>query len=164
LLAYLGVTPTQKRFTSTLYPRERLQAEVAKVRAQPGAQRRNRMGVILGNADTAQTMTVTHSMWSLMNVLPAKSVQAPHRHNSVALDLCITAKPGVYTMISRECAADGSLVDPIRAEWSAGSAFVTPPGWWHAHHNDSDEDASVLPIQDAGLHTWLRTLDIRFSR
>jgi gentisate 1,2-dioxygenase len=41
---------------------------------------------------------------------------------------------------------------------------VTPPGWWHSHHNESDEDAIVLPVQDAGLHTYLQTLDIQFAR
>jgi hypothetical protein len=25
-------------------------------------------------------------------------------------------------------------------------------------------DALIFPIQDAGLHTWMRTLDIRFIR
>jgi gentisate 1,2-dioxygenase len=40
---------------------------------------------------------------------------------------------------------------------------VTPPGWWHAHHNESGVEAHLLPVQDAGLHTHLRTLDIRFS-
>lgn len=34
-----------------------------------------------------------------------------------------------------------------------GGSFVTPPGWWHSHHNDSAEDAWVLPMQDAGLYT-----------
>jgi hypothetical protein len=36
------------------------------------------------------------------------------------------------------------------------------PGWWHSHHNESDEVAWVLPMQDAGLYTHQRTLDIRF--
>ena len=42
------------------------------------------------------------------------------------------------------------------------SFAVTPPGWWHSHHNESGESAWVLPIQDAGLFTHQRTLDIRF--
>ena len=33
----------------------------------------------------------------------------------------------------------------------------------HSHHNESDSTAWVLPIQDAGLYTHQRTLDIRFS-
>ena len=43
----------------------------------------------------------------------------------------------------------------------AGSAFVTLLGLWHSHHNESGA-ADLVPIQDAGLHTYLRTLDIKF--
>ena len=50
-----------------------------------------------------------------------------------------------------------------RAEWETGAMFVTPPGWWHSHHNESAEEAWVLPVQDAGLYTHQRTLDIRFA-
>jgi gentisate 1,2-dioxygenase len=164
LLAYLGARPERPRFAPTLYRRERLMEELARVRAEPGAARRNRMGIILGNEASAQTMTVTHVQWSLLNVLPAGALQKPHRHNSVALDLCISAAPGTYTLIARELRPDGSLVDPVRADWTSGSAFLTAPGWWHSHHNESGTDALVLPIQDAGLHTYLRTLDIQFAR
>jgi gentisate 1,2-dioxygenase len=164
LLAYLGAKPDRPRFAPTLHRRERLMAELERVSNEPGAKHRNRMGIILGNADTAQTMTVTHVLWSLLNVLPAGAVQKPHRHNSVALDLAVSAAPGVYTLIAKEIRPDGTLVDPIRADWAAGGAFLTTPGWWHSHHNESAEDALVLPIQDAGLHTWMRTLDIQFSR
>jgi gentisate 1,2-dioxygenase len=164
LLAYLGAAPAQPRFGATLYTRARIAQEVARVRAEPGAQRRNRLGVIFGNSASEQTMTVTHGLWSLFNVLPAGVVQKPHRHNSVALDLCIAAGPGVYSLMSRAISPDGSLIDPIRADWRPGGAFVTPPGWWHSHHNESQADAEVLPVQDAGLHTYLRTLDIQFSR
>lgn len=47
-------------------------------------------------------------------------------------------------------------------ERSTNGAFITPPGWWHSHHNETDEDAIVLLIQDTGLQTDLRTLFIKF--
>ena len=56
-----------------------------------------------------------------------------------------------------------SNVCVCRAVWETGAMFVTPPGWWHSHHNESTEDAYVLPVQDAGLYTHQRTLDIRFA-
>jgi quercetin dioxygenase-like cupin family protein len=28
-----------------------------------------------------------------------------------------------------------------------GGVFITPPGWWHSHHNESNNDAFVLPVQ-----------------
>ena len=88
-----------------------------------------------------------------------------HRHNSVALDLCVRAKPGTcYTLMAAKIDAAGELVPPItRADWAPGALFVTPPGLWHEHRNDGDEDAIVLPVQDAALHTFLRTLNIEFA-
>lgn len=60
---------------------------------------------------------------------------------------------GVYTAMSRSIDKDGNLIDPVKAPWRTGGAFTTPPGWWHSHVNETDEDAWVLPIQDAGLFT-----------
>ena len=55
--------------------------------------------------------------------------------------------------MSRSIDKDGKLIDPVKAPWKTGGAFTTPPGWWHSHVNESDKDAWVLPIQDAGLFT-----------
>ena len=84
-------------------------------------------------------------------------MQRPHRHNSVALDLAVAAKPGVYTLMGKEIDDKGEIIDPIRCDWIPGGVFVTPPGWWHSHHNESEEVAWVLPMQDAGLYTHQRT-------
>ena len=97
-------------------------------------------------------------------MLPAQHVQRPHRHQSVALDLIVDAPAGCYSLVGRSLdPATGTILDPVRVDWQSGGAFVTPPGHWHSHHNESDTDAFLLPIQDAGLHTHLRTLDIRFT-
>jgi gentisate 1,2-dioxygenase len=92
------------------------------------------------------------------------AVQAPHRHQSVALDLVVDARPGCYTMVGRKLGRDGMIEDGQRVDWKPHSAFVTPPGLWHSHHNESGQPAHILPIQDAGLHTFLRTLNILFSK
>jgi gentisate 1,2-dioxygenase len=42
------------------------------------------------------------------------------------------------------------------------SVFVTPPGEWHAHFNESGVEPYLLPIQEAGLRTYLLSLNIRF--
>ena len=96
-------------------------------------------------------------------LVPARSSQRPHRHQSVALDLCLDCGEGSYTLLGNQLDADGSIVDPVRVDWSPGSAFVTPPGMWHAHYNESVRDALIIPVQDAGLQTYLRALDIRFA-
>jgi len=43
----------------------------------------------------------------------------------------------------------GWVKNPIRRNWQNGSVFVMPPRWWHPHHNESDQDAMVVPVQDA---------------
>merc|ERR1712151_423305 len=69
----------------------------------------------------------------------------------------------VYTLLGPSLDAEGHISNPTKAVWESGGAFVTPPGWWHSHHNTGHSTAWVLPMQDAGLLTHQRTLDIRFS-
>ena len=52
--------------------------------------------------------------------------------------------------MGKEINIKGEIIDPIRCDWVPGGVFVTPPGWWHSHHNESDTVAWVLPMQDAG--------------
>ena len=75
------------------------------------------------------------------------------RHNAVALDLVILAPKGkCFTLIGDELDEDGNIKSPIRSDWESGGAFTTPLGMWHSHHNESEnEDAWILPVQDAGL-------------
>lgn len=117
----------------------------------------------MANANQTQTLTATHVLWAMFGVVPAGSEQRPHRHQSVALDLCVDASPGCYTLLGTQLDPHGEIVAPIRVNWTPGAAFTTPPGMWHAHYNESGLDAWVVPIQDAGLQTYLRSLDIRFA-
>jgi gentisate 1,2-dioxygenase len=163
LMDFLGVRPTKERFRPLFFSGEQLNEELEKVRRANEGKDKNRNGILLANPDCPQTKTLTHTMWSLYNLLPAKSRQKAHRHGSIAMDYAVKATEGVYTMIGADLDNDGNIINPIRANWVAGGAFVTPPGWWHSHHNESDEDAIVLPVQDAGLQTYMQTLDIRFA-
>ena len=162
LLRYLGATPTEQRFQPVLYTRQRITEELNKVRAM--GENRNRVGVLLSNPHFPTTMTLTHTLWSLYNILPKGVMQKPHRHNSIAIDHCVSAGPDTYTLIGKEVDADGNIIDPIKAMWTPGSTFITPPGWWHSHHNHSDQDAIVLPIQDAGLVMNMQVLDFQLVK
>lgn len=164
LLNYLGASPSTAKFRPVFFSAESLNHNLELVRAQNEGKAKNRNGILLGNRDCPLTKTVTHTMWSLYNLLPNNTRQKAHRHNSIALDYCVSAGPNTYTLIGKHINAEGHIIDPIRADWKAGTVFVTPPGWWHSHHNESDEDAIVLPVQDAGLHTQVQTLDIQFSK
>lgn len=163
LMNYLGVTPCVAKFEPTLYTRERMLAAVQEITETTKNEHCNRLGILLGNKACQQTKTLTHVMWSLLNSIPPNTIQKPHRHNSVALDLAVSTESNVYTLMGRDIDSEGNIIDPIRCDWVSGGVFTTPPGWWHSHHNESDKIAWVLPIQDAGLFTHQRTLDIRFA-
>lgn len=163
LLRHLGVAPTHARFAPTRFPAERVRAELTDVEQSPRATDRNRLSILLNTTPNDMTQTVTHVLWAMFGLLPAGAVQRPHRHQSVALDLVGDCKPGCYSLVGRSIDENGDIVDPIRVDWEAHSAFVTPPGLWHAHINESGEPAWIIPIQDAGLHSYLRSLDIRFA-
>jgi len=163
LLAYLGVRPAARRFAPARFGHDRLAEELDRVASAPHAGARNRISVLLGHADQPQTLTVTHTLWAMLGLVPAGAVQRPHRHQSVAIDLVVDCRPGCYTLLGQRFdPATRVITDPVRVDWEPGAAFVTPPGMWHSHHNESGEPAHILPIQDAGLHTYLRSLDIRF--
>ncbi|MEV7968479.1 cupin domain-containing protein [Sphaerisporangium sp. NPDC088356] len=162
LLRYLGAEASARRFEPTRYARQDTQRALAEVAADPEAASRSRVSVLLANKAFDQTLTITHVLWAMYGILPKDSLQPPHRHQSVALDLILDCRPGCYTMLGDLDESGERLVNTERIDWEPGAAFITPPGRWHSHHNESGADAHLIPIQDAGLHTYLRTLDIRF--
>ena len=163
LLRYLGVTATEERFQPTVFQHSKAEAKLEQIVKDPVSSQANRLSVLLANSNFPQTRTITHTLWAMFGLLPKGKVQYPHRHESVALDFVISCKPGCYTMIGTELDSDGMIKNGHREDWKSGASFITPAGYWHSHHNESGEDAHVLPIQDAGLHTYLRTLDILYS-
>lgn len=162
LLHYLGATATEARFTPTLFTADEAKTKLAEVIKAPDAHRKNRISVLLNNKKFDQTLTITHVLWAMFGIVPAGANQAPHSHKSVALDFVVAAQPGAYTLLGEKVdPVTKKIIDPVRVDWEPGKAFVTPPGLWHSHHNESDEPAFIIPIQDAGLQTYLRTLDIQ---
>jgi gentisate 1,2-dioxygenase len=164
LLDYLGAKATEARFAPTLFTAEQAKAKLDEVASAPDAHTRNRISILLNNRKFDQTLTITHVLWAMFGIVPVGSNQAPHSHKSVALDFVAYAAPGTYTLVGDKVdPVTKQIIDPIRIDWVTGKAFVTPPGLWHSHHNESGEPAFIIPIQDAGLQTYLRTLDIQFT-
>jgi gentisate 1,2-dioxygenase len=162
LLRYLGAKANSQRFKPTLYTSEDSLWELDKVKRDSEAVNRSRISVLLANKAMDQTLTVTHTLWAMLGVLPINAVQLPHRHQSVALDLILDCAPGCYTLVGTKISAKGEIINATRVDWKPYSAFITPPGYWHAHYNESVKEAHLIPLQDAGLQTYLRTLDIKF--
>jgi len=136
LLRYLGADAAEPKFAPTKFPRARAVAELEQIAARPGANDKSRVSVLLANTDQEQTLTITHVLWAMFGLLPAGQEQRPHRHQSVALDLILDARPGCYTLLGTH-PDRGDTADPVRVDWEPGGAFVTPPGMWHAHYNES---------------------------
>lgn len=165
LMRYLGADATRPRFRATKFRRTDAVAKLEEIASRPGANEKSRVSVLLANANQEQTLTITHVLWAMFGVLPPNQVQRPHRHQSVALDLILDAPAdGCYTLLGTRLDERGDIVDPTRVDWRAGCAFTTPPGMWHAHYNETDHPAHLIPIQDAGLQTHLRSLDIKFTQ
>ena len=162
LLRYLGAKANIQRFKPTLYTSEDSLRELSNVKKEAQAKNRSRISVLLANKAMDQTLTVTHTLWAMLGVLPINAVQLPHRHQSVALDLILDCAPGCYTLVGTRISAQGEIINATRVDWKPYSAFITPPGYWHAHYNESVSEAHLIPLQDAGLHTYLRSLDIKF--
>ncbi len=164
LLSYLGAEATRPMFRATKFHRADAVAKLEDIASRPGANDKSRVSVLLANAEEEQNLTITHVLWAMFGVLPAGQEQRPHRHQSVALDLILDAQPGCYTLLGGRLDQGGEIIDPIRVDWEAGGAFTTPPGMWHAHYNESGAPAHLIPVQDAGLQTYLRSLDIKFTQ
>ncbi|CAN5288307.1 hypothetical protein BH11CYA1_BH11CYA1_12250 [soil metagenome] len=162
LLRYLGAEAKHAKFNPTLYASEDSLRELARVEHEGQAVNRSRVSILLANKKMDQTLTVTHTLWAMLGVLPEGTVQLPHCHQSVALDLILDCEPGCYSLVGPKIGSDNKIIDPVRVDWKPYSAFITPPGHWHAHHNESGKEAHLIPMQDAGLQTYLRSLDIRF--
>jgi gentisate 1,2-dioxygenase len=163
LLRYLGAAPAGARFTPCFFSAHRLEEEISRLLADPVAARGNRLSVLLAHRDLPATRTISHTLWAMVGAVPPGAIQAPHRHQSVAIDLIVDCDPGCHTLVGTEIDREGRIINPKRMDWEPGGVFLTPPGHWHSHVNESGRTARLLPVQDAGLHTYLRSLDMRFA-
>lgn len=163
LVNYLGNRPVKKLFRPAVYTEEFLVTNLDNL-SNPD---NNRKGILLSNKDTEKigTNTITPVLWALYNELPPNTVQRPHRHNSVALDLCISCEDNenIYTLMGEELDENGNIVNPTKIPWKTGEMFITPPGLWHSHNNTGETYAYILPIQDAGLLLYQRILGIQLT-
>ena len=164
LVNYLGNKAYKKIFTTAIYRNAFLLQKLNEL-SNPN---NNRKGILLSNADTdlLGINTITPVLWALYNEIPPKTIQKPHKHNSVALDLCITCNDSenIYTLIGEELDETGNIINPKKVYWKEGCMFITPPGLWHSHNNIGDTHAYILPIQDAGLLLYQRILGIVLTK
>ena len=164
LVNYLGSKAEKKIFKPCIYNQEFLIKNLNDL----SNSKNNRKGILLSNKDTENLgiNTITPVLWALYNELPPGTIQKTHKHNSVALDLCIMCADteNIYTLIGDELDDYGNIINPKKINWKEGSMFITPPGLWHSHNNIGDTYAYILPIQDAGLLLYQRILGIIINK
>ncbi len=118
------------------------------------AAKHNRISVLLGNKHFPQTCTVTHTMWAMFGIVelrhPSRSRTGTSR-GSRSTSSSTARRAAAIVLVGTELGGNSEIVNPVRVDWEPGLAFVTPPGYWHAHYNESDGPAHVIPLQDAGL-------------
>ncbi len=98
----------------------------------------------LASRNVSPTLTLS------LNSLAAGERQRAHRHNSAAVTLVVA---GAYCY---------SLIDGVRCDWSPFATLVTPATAAHTHHNEGDERALFLIVQDGGFHYHARTMGFTF--
>lgn len=98
----------------------------------------------------AESRNVLPTLTVAMNSLNPGVVQRPHRHNSVAVSLVIRGE---------SCF---SKIDGRRKDWSPWATTVTPPVSVHSHHNEGDEQALFLIVQDGGIYYHARAMGFEF--
>jgi len=164
LVNYLGNKACKQIFKTSVFKREFLFQKLNEL-SDPN---NNRKGILLSNKDTdlIGINTITPTLWALFNELPPNTIQKPHKHNSVALDLCIKCEDpeNVYTLIGDELDEHGNILNPKKVNWKEGTMFITPPGLWHSHNNVGETHAYILPVQDAGLLLYQRILGIVLTK
>jgi len=164
LVNYLGCRGEKKIFKTAIYSNKFLLQSLNEL----SNKNNNRKGILLSNKDTEKLgiNTITPVLWALYNELPPKTTQKPHKHNSVALDLCIKCSDSenIYTLMGDNLDENGNIINPKKVYWKEGSMFITPPGLWHSHNNDGDTYAYIIPIQDAGLLLYQRILGIVLTK
>ena len=158
LMNYYETNSNQEEKYVLYYSHDWIMKSIETIEKDPENIDPNRLGVIFG---TETKNTLSKTLWCLMTKTLPGVVQPPHRHNSIALDYCVKGKG--FTLLSKDIDNAGKLVNPVKINWESGMVFLTPPGWWHSHHSTDHEPGYIFPVQDAGLHMHMDTLDIRFS-
>lgn len=133
------------------YPADEIRRQLERIHRLPSASKLTGKAVIFGNTSLEEQRTCLPSLTLAMNSLLPHDSQRAHRHNAVAVTLIVQAE-NCY-----------SMVGDTRIDWQRHAVQITPPGDPHAHHNDGDQLALFLIVQDGGLHYHCRTMDFHYE-
>ncbi len=132
------------------YPAEEIRHQLDLIHRMPPEKVLPGKAVNFASVALEKRRTALPSLTLAMNSLLPGESQRAHRHNSVAVTLVVQGT-NCY-----------SLVNGARIDWERHAVMVTPPGDAHSHHNEGDEMALFLIVQDGGLHYHCRTMGFSY--
>lgn len=136
---------------ATHFPAATIAEQLQVAQARLAGQRVAGLAVVFSAAGLIERRNVSPTLTLAMNQLPPGGVQAPHRHNSVAVSLAIEGER-CYSKVAGE-----------RKDWSPYLTMVTPSQSVHSHHNEGAAPAHWLIVQDGGLYYHCRTMGFAFE-
>jgi len=132
------------------YPAAEIAAQLQRVVEASQNATTSGMALIFSSDRQEKSRNIMPTLTLSLNTVPAGEQQRAHRHNSAAITLILKGER-CYSMVGGE-----------RCDWSPFATLVTPATEAHSHHNDSDERAMFLIVQDGGLHYHARTMGFTF--
>ena len=142
-----GAAPIQP----ALYPMAEIRRRLLDVYLDPRGAAMPGKSINLGNVALEGSRTTTPSFTLALNSLLPGEAQRGHRHNAVAVTLVLAGE---------RCY---SLIDGERAAWEPHTVMITPPTAFHSHHNEGDELALFLIVQDGGVYYHCRTMGFSYE-
>jgi len=139
------------RMQAVHYPHEASMSALEQVHARTPSEKPTGKFVLFTAPGLDKSKTVTPSITLALNSLEPGGDQPPHRHNAVALTLCLDGD-NLYSMI------DGERVD-----WQRHAVMVTPPLALHSHHNRGSRTMLSLVAQDGGVFYNARAVGFSFD-
>jgi len=143
--------PGQAPVEAVHYPSAEIRRQIELVHGLPAEKTMTGKAVTLSSAALDSQRTCLPSLTLAMNSLIPGESQLAHRHNAIAVTLVVHG-PRCHSMI------DGERVD-----WVQHAVMITPPAAVHSHHNEGDELALFLIVQDGGLYYHCRTMGFSYA-
>ena len=132
------------------YTRAEIDRQIDHIYSFPRDPKEPGLALVFSSDKQQDARNVLPTLTLAMNTLLAGAVQRPHRHNSVAVSLVIKGD---------KCF---SKIDGVKKDWAPWATTITPPVSVHSHHNEGDERAMFLIVQDGGLFYHARAMGFEF--
>jgi gentisate 1,2-dioxygenase len=143
--------PGRAPIRPALYPMAEIRRRLLGVYLDPRGAAMPGKSINLGNVDLESSRTTTPSFTLALNSLLPGEAQRGHRHNAVAVTLVLAGE---------RCY---SLIDGERADWEPLTVMITPPTAFHSHHNEGNDLALFLIVQDGGVYYHCRTMGFSYK-